>query len=165
MRFPLNFIPKESWTTPPRSFGAARSGTTRLHGACDLYGPAGTPVYAIEDGTVQLGPYPFVQYRADKAWVHAIEVVGASGLFRYCELHFVPEIKQGRAVKEGDLLGHMGDMGIGATMCHLEYFRNDVKGPLTVKGANAGKYGRRADLVDPTTLLNELAARVAAVAS
>lgn len=158
MRFPLAFVPKESWTTPPRSFGAARSGTTRLHGAVDLYAPVGTPVYAIEDGRVQLGPYNFYGPRD-----YAIEVVNSDGsIWRYCELVFPAYIKPGYVVHEGEVIGHIADLGLDASMIHIERFSGAAKGMLTVKGANAGVYGRRSDLVDPTAIVSRLAAEWAA---
>lgn len=158
MRFPLSFIPKESWHERPRCFGAPRSGTTRLHGACDLYGPLGTPVYAIEGGIVGpvLGyppstpnPYPF--YKGTEA----LELRSTAGIWRYCELEFVPEIRIGHLIKEGDLLGHIGDMRLGIWMLHLELYRGDSPGALTQRGQ--GLYDRRPDLLDPTELIDRLA--------
>lgn len=170
MRFPLAHVPAESWLTPPRSFGAARDGG-RWHGAIDLYCPIGTPVYAIQDGLVgpvcgyppsTPHPYNFVRYREDFPWAQALEVTShdGSGIWRYCELKFIPEMKVGHAVKEGDLLGHVADLGLGYQMLHLEAYSKATTGALTISGFN--KYGRRADLVDPTAIVSRLAEEWAA---
>lgn len=167
MRFPLDHLPAESWLDGPRKFGAPRftSGVQRKHPAIDLYGPPGTPVYAIEDGNIWpvLGwppstqqPYGFVKYRPDLPYVDAIEVHGASGIFRYCELKFLPEIRIGHVIKEGDLLGHMADMGIGQCMLHLEHFSGKGNGALSL--SLRLPFNRRDDLLDPTELISRLAA-------
>lgn len=168
MRFPLDFIPAESWTVEPRKFGAWREGG-RLHGACDLYAPVGTPVYAIQDGLIGTvcgypvtWPHPYVFYKGS----YALEVTShdGSGIWRYCELMFLPAMRVGHGVKEGDLLGHIADLGNDSagrkmpSMLHLELYSKTAQGALSISGFN--KYGRRADLVDPTELLSALAGRV-----
>ena len=59
--FPFQRLPRSSWTTRPRQFGANRHGRggPRAHAGCDLYFPVGTPIHAITDGVVIRGPAAF----------------------------------------------------------------------------------------------------------
>ena len=67
--FPLPNIPPESYQAGNLSFGNQRQ--WQVHAACDLLAPAGTEVYAVEDGKVWYGPRQFFlsgpQHRVGKS--------------------------------------------------------------------------------------------------
>lgn len=52
MPFPLPFVPRQSYKTGGRRFGANRDNGRRKHAGCDLIAPVGTPILAIADGVV-----------------------------------------------------------------------------------------------------------------
>lgn len=147
MRFPLKFMPKESYKEGMRRFGANRDHGHRLHAGCDLYAPIGTPVYAVADGTV-LGAGPFYL----GTWAITVD----HGIFtvRYGEVKpkLATGIKAGAPVQAGQLLGEVGQLkGLKMSMVHFEMYRGTETGPLTQKGT---KYQRRKDLLDPTPFLD-----------
>ena len=146
--FPLLFRPKESYHERPRSWGAPRLGTTRLHGACDLYAPPGSAVVACEAGKVTLGPYPFF----DGSF--AIEITAGDGrVFRYCEMTFLSSLKAGAMVAAGQQIGAVAWLPTAhMSMVHFEMYTGKASGMLTQP--NSGIYGRRSDLVNPTPYLD-----------
>jgi hypothetical protein len=64
-------------------------------------------------------------------------------------------MKVGHGVKEGELIGHVADLGLGYQMLHLELYAKTVTGGLSQSGH--GLYGRRSDLQDPTAIVTRLA--------
>jgi murein DD-endopeptidase MepM/ murein hydrolase activator NlpD len=160
MAFPLTMIPKLPYRhlrSPTgkeqngRAFGSERSGGRRLHAACDLIAPKGTPIRAIEDGVVIEGPKPFY------SGTYSLVVRHQSGVVRYGEIDSsVPdEVRPGAAVKAGQVIAKVGQLESGSSMLHFELYAGTMTGPLTVR-ANPG-YQRRKDLLDPTDLLDRLA--------
>jgi murein DD-endopeptidase MepM/ murein hydrolase activator NlpD len=159
--FPLPFRPKHDYHTGGRKFGAARDGGNRKHAGCDLIAPKGTEIYAVEDGEVVRGPYPFYH------GTDAIEFkLSASGrIVRYCEISGVAKgVHVGSKVKEGDLIAYVGKM-YKSSMLHLEMYEGTATGNLTDR-SNKG-FQRRKDLMNPTEYLdnamlwNEVAAHLA----
>lgn len=116
------------------------------------------PVYAISDGTIVISPYYFY------AGTYAIEINHGGKIVRYGEhlpnasvdpsLGFLPEIKQGHKIKQGELIGYVGKLiGHQSTMLHLEMYAGTAKGPLTDR--NSGNlYLRRKDIINPTGMLD-----------
>jgi murein DD-endopeptidase MepM/ murein hydrolase activator NlpD len=150
MRFPLPFIPKYSYHTGGRFFGAPRT-RGRRHAACDLIAPLGTEVYAIDAGVVVIGSTAF--YRG----TNALAIRHRNGqIVRYCEI--LPKDKSnppaGAVVTAGQLIGHVGKMFVDS-MLHLELYAGTAEGNLTDRSNSP--YQRRADLLDPTPLLDRLA--------
>src|SRR5579885_1561570 len=95
--FPLTFAPVNSWSpgSPHQThFGASRNNGLPPHGACDLFAPKKTPIYAVDDGVIFRGPYEFMEsVEKDKAgkvtcdiqtW--AIDVRHNEFIARYCEI-------------------------------------------------------------------------------
>lgn len=146
--FPLPTRPHDSYHVPPRAFRSQRDNGHRLHAGCDLYAPPGTPVLAIEDGMVTLGPYLFYDV------VYAIEVSHASGMVRYGEIsHVAWGVKAGVAVKAGQIIAYVGKMkSVAQSMLHFEMYSGASHGQLT--DLSCLPYLRRADLVDPTAVLD-----------
>ncbi len=147
MIFPLAEKPTLNWRGG-RGFGAQRDGG-RKHAGCDLIVPEGTPIYAIADGRVTVGPYLFYH------GTYAIEIVHPQFVARYCEIRGVADgIGVGRVVKEGELIAYVGKM-YRDSMLHLEMFTGAKKGPLTDRSRTP--FCRRADLIDPTAHLDRWA--------
>ncbi len=155
--FPLPILPGESYHTGGRKFGAQRPG--RKHAGCDLKVPTGTPICAIADGVVHLGPYPF--YYGS----YALEVNHGDIRVRYGEilataavnkrLRILPEIKAGARVVKGQLIAYVGLMTDGSHMLHFECYSNPKwNSPLSDKSKTGGAFKRRSDLMDPTNLLD-----------
>lgn len=154
MRFPLNFVPVQSWHNAPLKFGSNRSGGKRKHAGCDLYAPIGTPVFAVADGTVK-------GFAAFYLGTFALTVDHGEFWIRYGEIStkIASGLKVGDKVKEGDKIGEVGDLeGLDLAMVHLEMYRGNVTGPLTVP-ANT-PFMRRSDLIDPTSRLDEWAGQL-----
>ena len=137
MIFPVPYIPSENYRGG-RGFGADRSAVAALlkipggklkHGAVDLIVPPKTPVLAMEDGVVIRGPYGFFLN------VSAIEIQHASFVARYCEINPVTEVSGRQLVKEGQVIGYVGDQP-GADMLHLELFSGSETGDLSLSSKN-----------------------------
>jgi murein DD-endopeptidase MepM/ murein hydrolase activator NlpD len=102
-------------------FGSERSGGRRLHAACDLIAPKGTPIRAIEDGVVIEGPKPFY------SGTYSLVVRHQSGVVRYGEIDSsVPdEVRPGAAVKAGQVIAKVGQLESGSSMLHFELYAGD----------------------------------------
>jgi murein DD-endopeptidase MepM/ murein hydrolase activator NlpD len=150
MRFPLPSVPRLSYHVGGRRFGAPR-GDGRRHAACDLIAPLGTEVYAIDDGVVEVASTPF--YRG----TNYISIRHKNGhVVRYCEILakdtiFLPA---NTVVHAGQLIAHVGKMYVDS-MLHFELYSGKEPGALTTRKNKP--YQRRADLLDPTALLDRLA--------
>ena len=149
MTFPLRQRPAESYHERPRAFRAPRDGGVREHAGCDLYAAAGDAVLAMEAGTVTRGCYPFYDV------VFALEVTSAAGrVIRYGEISgAVAGIRLGTPIDEGQPIARVGKMQtIAQPMLHLEIYDGTGTGSLTDR--ERPPFMRRADLVDPTELLD-----------
>lgn len=150
--FPMKTRPAESYREGMRRFGANRSGGRR-HAGCDLYAPVGTPIYALDDGEVIQNLYAFY------LGTYALEVQHPNYIARYGEIkqNIPAGLKRGSRVERGQLLGHVGELqGLNMSMLHLEIFAGNGSGGLTNR-ANP-PFMRRADLIDPTPVLDRAAA-------
>ncbi len=148
MRFPLPFVPKRSYKDAGSGFGASREKVRKglRHAANDLVGPPGTPVLAMEDGLVLLGPYEFFRQ------TYALEVRHGQFVARYCELDPHTEVTAGDQVKEGQVIGYIGNQP-GLDMLHIEFFDGTLTGNLTDK--RNPPYERRKDVFNGTELLDK----------
>jgi murein DD-endopeptidase MepM/ murein hydrolase activator NlpD len=89
------------------SFGEPRGAGTRLHRAVDIMAPRGTPVRAVEGGTVA---------RLDSSAAGGISVYQFDPDGRYCYYYahldaYAPGLKEGAKVERGELLGYVGATG------------------------------------------------------
>ena len=156
MQFPLPFVPKQSYKHG-NGFGGSREKVRAglMHAANDLRAPSGTPVLALEDGYVLAGPYEFFRT------TYAIEIQHKSFIARYCEISKNTEVTKDDEVREGQIIGYVGNQP-GNDMLHIEFYSGDAVGPLTVKPNPP--YDRRSDVFDGASYLDE-AARDAALKS
>lgn len=108
----------------PGAYGVTRA--NHVHEGIDFYVPEGTPVTAVEDGTV-VAVLKFTGPAAGSPWWHdtdAVLVEGASGVVLYGEI--APEVKEGDQVAAGRQLGRVvqvlrEDKGRPMSMLHLEF--------------------------------------------
>ena len=147
--FPLSAKPSESYKTGIRAFGSNRSRGNRKHAGVDLYAPKGTPIRAMKDGTV-------LQYYKFYLGTSALEIDHGDMIVRYGEIsHVAAGITAGAIVKRGQVIAYVGELtfksGNKMSMLHLEAYKGILTGPLTVRASKP--YQRRADLFDPTRLL------------
>jgi murein DD-endopeptidase MepM/ murein hydrolase activator NlpD len=116
-----------------------------------LIAPLGTEVYAIDAGVVIIPSTPF--YRN----TNAMAIRHKNGqVVRYCEILAKDTLMlpEGATVSAGQLIAHVGKMYVDS-MLHFELYSGTVTGPLTVRSNQP--YQRRADLTDPTPLIDRLA--------
>ncbi len=146
--FPLAMRPVD-WRGGYRYFGANRP-EGRKHAGCDLYAPLNTPIYAISDGVVLLGPYPFYLE------TDAIEVRHGSLLVRYGEiLKGSCKLSAGQKVKQGQLFARVGQcQGISQPMLHFEVYTNGSDSS-SLWGKKVLPYMRRDDVTDPAPYLDK----------
>ena len=103
------------------TFGDAR-GSERQHEALDIMAPAGTPVLAVADGTIEK------LFTSDRGGL-TIYQFEPSGRFSYYYAHlqaYAPGLNEGAAVKRGDVLGTVGSTGNAdpaAPHLHFAIFR------------------------------------------
>lgn len=154
MPFPLPFIPKQSYKSGGRCFGAPRP-RGRKHAGCDLIAPLDTPIFAMESGVVMLGN--------EREFFHGTASVVIQHLgfcARYCEVIWDKKspLKRGKEVKAGEVIAHVGKMYVDS-MLHLEIYRGVYgTGRLTVR--TNPPFQRRADLLDPTSFLDKYRGQV-----
>jgi murein DD-endopeptidase MepM/ murein hydrolase activator NlpD len=98
----------------PRAFGdtwgAARSGGRR-HEGVDMMSPAGTPLVAVESGSVQ---FKTTRLGGNSVWLN-----GASGT-RYFYAHLSAWEGSSRSVSQGEVIGYVGATG-NTTANHLHF--------------------------------------------
>ncbi|WP_423603934.1 murein hydrolase activator EnvC family protein [Sphingomonas sp. MS122] len=101
------------------NWGEARGGGTRGHQGLDIMAPAGTPVLAAVDGTVEKlyfskggGGVTLYQRAAGGRW-----------MLYYAHLSgYAPRVAEGRQVRAGETLAYVGDTGnAGAGNYHLHF--------------------------------------------
>jgi len=156
--FPIPFVPKQSYKTGGRKFGAPRQ-NGRVHAGCDLIAPLGTPIFAVEDGIVAEWTGREFYHRT-----FSVAVQHHGFVARYCEIRGVATgIRRGSIVKAGDVIAFVGKMFVDS-MLHFEiYSRPYGAGGLTNR--KNMPYQRRVDLRNPTSLLDRLAHDTASTTS
>lgn len=136
----------------------------RVHAACDLYAPLKSDVVAVDAGIiVESGDF----YEGTQAIAIRHEKIG---IIRYGEILEIPEefLKIGVKVKAGDVIGKAAQVIKISPMLHFELFDGTGSGKLSVRPPakepehynegvlKSAAYQRRADLMNPTKLLDRL---------
>tara|TARA_R110000782_G_scaffold49573_4_gene107802 strand:- start:872 stop:1531 length:660 start_codon:yes stop_codon:yes gene_type:complete len=97
-------------------------GDGRVHEALDIMAPTGTPVVAVEDGTIvklfNSVPGGLTVYQYDPS---------RERVYYYAHLHrYATHLKEGQAVRGGDVIGYVGSSGNAdplAPHLHFSIFR------------------------------------------
>ena len=162
--FPFAKAPASNWVDSPRAFASNRNNGRRAHAGCDLYFEKGTWIYAIADGTVTRGPYPFY------CETFALEIDHGEFLARYGEIQKTTTVKEGDTIHAGEQIakvGHLIGIQVPSDMLHLELYDKTASGPLTITDRNRSKktsdgipFMRRMDLLDPTSRLDQWQVRL-----
>lgn len=95
-----------------------RRGKGRTHEAIDIMAPWGTPVVAVDDGTL-------AKISSNRAGGLSLFQVDPSGRFVYYYAHlagYADNLREGQSVQRGDLLGYVGATGNAAENApHLHF--------------------------------------------
>lgn len=152
--FPLTKVPSWGYSKGDgtRWFGAPRD-DKRIHAACDLIARPGTPVLAVDHGTVLYRKYFYLG-------TDQLVVQHGNLVVRYGEVDpdkKVKGLKNGSIVKPGDVIAYVGKL----KMLHFEMYQGTETGHLTdttnktdYKYVTAADFQRRSDLIDPTPYLD-----------
>lgn len=109
------------------------------HTGVDLYTDNGTPVYAVENGTV-VNIEPFTGPQIEMPWwndTNCVLVEGASGVVVYGEITPYPNMKVGHIIKRNERVGHVKRVlkegkerpdieGHSTSMLHIELYPHKV---------------------------------------
>lgn len=81
-----------------------------LHLGIDIWGPAGTPVYAALGGMVHSFAFNnnFGDYGATLILLHQLETVAFYTLYGHLSLKDISVLKQGAYITRGEVIGHFG---------------------------------------------------------
>jgi peptidoglycan hydrolase-like protein with peptidoglycan-binding domain len=108
------------------NFGDPRGAGTRLHDGLDLIAPEGVPIVTPTDAVVlKTGNGP-----SSGKVVYTTNPGGET--FVYMHLESIADIKSGQLLKEGDLIGTVGDTGnaVGTPHLHLEVRKGKALDPF-----------------------------------
>lgn len=155
--FPLPILPRQNYHYGGISFrGTSKHRGDRIHAACDLVVPAGTPVFAVEKGTVLKVPR-----KAFHLGTYTITIKHQNFIIRYAEVAQTRFVNEFDEVAEGQQIGTVGRNNNGGAMLHFEMYSGAAEGSLS-REINPSKYLhvkhgnflRRKDLLDPTPYLD-----------
>ncbi|MEZ5428842.1 MAG: M23 family metallopeptidase [Pyrinomonadaceae bacterium] len=139
---------KTNWSC---RFGAPRDGG-RKHGGVDLAAPAGTAVFAVDDGVVIEAAGGFDKYGTSVVSIEHGDIYDDDYcIVRYGEVDTLM-VRQGSKVKKGDMIAKVGKQP-GGTQLHLEMYSGDLSGQF--KQENNLPYKRRSDLIDPSPFVEQ----------
>lgn len=100
------------------TWGDTRGGGARRHNAIDIMAPGGTPVVAAAPGRIEklfrseAGGLTLYVRSPDRGWTYYYAHLGG----------YAPGVREGQAVRAGELLGYVGDTGnAGAGNHHLHF--------------------------------------------
>ena len=161
-------IPKGSTAIPlaphPGAFGVMRK--FDVHAGLDFYCPEGTPVCAVEDGTV-VSIRPFTGTSVDMPWWRDTDVVmveGKSGVVFYGEVSPSSDLKEGMRISAGQGVGEnkrvlINDKGRPLCMLHLELHKHGTRiDPLWPHAEGISHAETKpASILDPTPFMLEAA--------
>lgn len=161
-RFPLPFLPGQDYRYGGIRFGANRDDGARHHAGCDLIARPGTPVLAIDWGIViRIPKTPFIK----NTKLYSVVIEHGAFIARYGEVEYptLDLLYEGKEVHAGEMISRLARNNRGGAMLHIEFYSKDAGGeyyqPYNKEYLNVKprKYKRRADLLDPTPILDNLA--------
>lgn len=134
-------------------------GYSRMHRGVDFAAPAGTPVYAAGDGTVE-----FAGWRGDYG---RTVILSHAGGIRTLYAHLsATSVRAGARVRQGQMIGRVGSTGLSTgPHLHYEVHRNNVAvDPASIRTI-AGRSLQRRDLAAFRAAKARLDAQYAALAA
>jgi len=115
LRVPVDGADIAAWKG---QFGDERGGGTRAHEAVDILAPRGTPVHAVEDGTIEK------LFVSKQGGITAYQF-DPSKHFCYYYAHlerYAPHLREKQAVSRGEVIGYVGTSGNApANTPHLHF--------------------------------------------
>lgn len=128
--------PVDKYTTPAMGRWGAWRASGLGHQGWDYYAPRGTPIYAIADGYVPKGGVNYSgsnavrsSWSAQVGFGHNVQIMHGTVKAYYCHMNAIPLVAEGAQVREGQLIGYVGDSGNAwavGTHCHLQTSRVGV---------------------------------------
>ena len=102
---------KENRTLYRRSELFAGEEARSLHLGVDIWGPAGTPVYAALGGMVHSFAYndKFGDYGATIILLHQLETIAFHTLYGHLSLADISTLSEGAYINRGQVIGHFGE--------------------------------------------------------
>jgi murein DD-endopeptidase MepM/ murein hydrolase activator NlpD len=95
-------------------FDGARPGEEprRLHLGVDIWGPAGTPVYAFMGGMIHSFAFnaPYGDYGATLILLHQLDGAPFYSLYGHLSLRDIQNVSAGQYISIGDTIGHFGEL-------------------------------------------------------
>ena len=139
---------KENRTLYRRSELFAGQEARSLHLGVDIWGPAGTPVYAALGGMVHSFAYndKFGDYGATIILLHQLETVAFHTLYGHLSLADISTLSEGAYINRGQVIGHFGEPsenGNWPPHLHFQIIHNlylkegDYPGVCTISEAEA----------------------------
>ncbi len=101
---------RENRTLYNRSMLFAGEEVRSVHLGMDIWGPAGTPVYAALGGMVHSFAYNdhFGDYGATIVLLHQLETVAFHTLYGHLSLSDISKLSEGAYITRGEVIGHFG---------------------------------------------------------
>ena len=97
--------------------------TLPFHYGIDWSAPAGTPIYAAHDGTVEVSGWDSTGYGGG----NEVKLVAGKHATWYLHMQKPSHLKKGDRVKQGDLIGYVGSTGLSTgNHLHFEHHINGV---------------------------------------
>ena len=117
----------------PASSGFNRLSSGDFHGALDISAKTGTPLYAVQDGTVVQSPQSLCRDSGASTAGNMFQMKTVEGIYvLYIHLDRPSALRTGNEVKKGQLVGYVGDTGKSEGE-HLHW----AVGPVHVEGSSA----------------------------
>ena len=106
-----HFATAGSPISPPTGAGDLGEATRSIHLGIDIWGPAGTKVYAPLGGMVHSFAFNnnFGDYGATIILLHQIETVSFYTLYGHVSLGDLAAVQEGKYVNRGEVIGHFGE--------------------------------------------------------
>ena len=120
---------KENRTLYRRSELFAGEEERSIHLGIDIWGPAGTPVYAALGGMVHSFAYNdnFGDYGATIILLHQLETIAFHTLYGHLSLADISTLREGAYINRGQVIGHFGqpaENGNWAPHLHFQIIHN-----------------------------------------
>lgn len=157
---PVRYFPVAGDSVNANDFAASRGGGTRRHEGNDIFADEGTPLVAVDDGTVRFGTDPLGGNIAN--------LIATDGA-RYYYAHLASFHGAPRAVRAGEVIGYLGRTGNAATTrAHVHFETHPCGRPYpgcAVDPAPLVNPAPRADLAGAGTTTSPSPLRVLAIAA